>query len=374
MDGRGLAMFAGRALPPLEQNGQIFWVRQAPKKLLLWLRFGAAVLLLPPLILLWPAFGPGHDSAAPVQLLNVTLLLILLADVWMLLMDLLFGLASRDHRNIVVYLIALGMGLGLVLCVRVVAQLLDAWLTPDGHSVALLGLLLMLLLAAAAPACKMWLLHEPAIERFLLERGNRRDWPWIERRLRLAMQAHPEAAAPPLLLAELLLLQGRLEEGWSLLKHMTARFPDAWGGWAALGAVALENEQWERAASALARADELAPRGARGTVHLNLGLALLGVEQARAAKEAILRAGRWPLPPHLRHYRWFLLMRIGQVQDEPVLITRAINSVKNFPGDAWAFLAWYDDLDRSNLPTLGEDLYEAADWTRHLLKIRRVAT
>ncbi len=367
-------MVPERALPPLVQNGQLFWARQAPKKLLLWLRFGAGVLLLPPLILLWPTFGPGHDPAAPVQLLNVTLLLILLADVWVLLMDLLFGLASRDTRTIVVYLIALGMGLGLVLGVRVVAQLLDAWLTPGGHTVALLGLLLMLLLAAAAPAAKIWLLHEPVVERFLLEHGPRRDWPWVERRLRRALQSAPQAVAPPLLLAELLLRQGRLGEGWSLLKKVTARFPDAWGGWAALGAVALENEQWERAASALARADELAPRGARGTVHLNLGLALLGVEQPKAAKEAVLRAGRWPLPPHLRHYRWFLLLRIGQIEDEPVLITRAIHSVRDFPGDAWAFLEWYDSLDRSNLPTLGEDLYEAADWTRHLLNIRRVAT
>lgn len=164
-------------MPPLVQNGQIFWAQPAPKKLLTWLRFSSVVLLLPALVMLWPAFGPGHTPAAPVQLLNVSLLLILLANVWMLLMDLLFCLASREHRHIVAYLIALGVGSGLVLCARVLAELLDVWLTPISHIVALLGLLLMLLLAAAAPVCKIWLLHEPVVERFLLERGNRRTGP-----------------------------------------------------------------------------------------------------------------------------------------------------------------------------------------------------
>jgi hypothetical protein len=374
VDARGLAVFDERPLPPLVQNGQIFWVQPAPKKLLRWLRFGSVVLLLPVLILFGPAFGAGHDPAAPTQLLNLAVLLILLANVWTLLVDLLFCLASREQQHMVTYLIALCVGVGAVLGVRVVAGLLDAWLTPDGHALAQLGLLLMLLLTAAVPVFKVYLLREPVIERFLLEHGNPQNRYRIERRLRRMMQRAPEAAAPPLLLAELLLLQGRLREGWNLLTKITARYPQAWGGWAALGVVALENEDWKQAVWALGQADELAPRAARGAVHLNLGLALLGVERPGAAKKAIVRAERWPLPPHLRHYRRFLLMRIGQLEDDPLLILRATNAVKSFPGDAWAFLGWYERLDCSALPTIGEDLHEAADWTRHLLKIRRVAT
>jgi tetratricopeptide (TPR) repeat protein len=369
-----LGVFAERSSLPLLQNGQAFWVRPAPGKLLLWLRFGALGVLLPALLLLWPAFGAGHDPVAPAPLLNMTLLLILLANVWMLLIDLWYCLAVREQRHVVAHLIALGMGAGLLLGVRVMTELLDLWLTPIRHGVALLGLLLMFLLTAAAPVCKIWLLREPVIERFVLERGQRRHQPWLEMRLRQTMQARPEAVAPPLLLAELLLLQGRLQEGWTLLRKLAARFPHAWGTWATLGVVALANEHWERAASALSRADELAPRGARGTVHLYLGLALLGVEQPEAAKAAIVRAARWPLPPHLRHYRWFVLLRIGQVQEDSMLMMRAISAIKNAPDDALAFLDWYKGIDRSNLPTLGEDLYEAADWTRHLFNIRRVAT
>ncbi|HLW00910.1 MAG TPA: hypothetical protein VKT82_19780 [Ktedonobacterales bacterium] len=352
-------------------SGLIFWVAAASRRAA-WLCYGALFLLLPFLGALPTFFSGPHAPDAPAQALGLAAFLVIFITGWMSLVDMLFRLPERSARFVAGYLIAFGLTtLGALAC-YVGALLLDRLVTPTGHYFAVQGAFAILLMLAVAPITRGLLFHEPLTYYWHVARRSDDDWSVIETDMRHILARHPAALRPGLLLLEALLHQNQREEARTLLAYLINQHPRAWGVWAALGAVALEDEQWERAGGALKRAYRLAPLTARGGLHLSLGLAYLGAGKLDKGFEELEQARRRWLPPHLRHFIWYMLMGIGQVQKDPGLMLQATQTVKQHPKDALAFLEWYATLDRSHSATLGEDLYGAADWTRQLLGIRQV--
>ena len=95
------------------------------------------------------------------------------------------------------------------------------------------------------------------------------------------------------------------------------------------------------------------------------GLPLFWVRLAGGKRLAWLRFGPLLLfLPLLVFFKSFF----GPGHDPGGMLS-ASNDAKRHPKDRFAFLDWYETLDRSRAPSLGEDLYEANDWTRHLLGI-----
>jgi tetratricopeptide (TPR) repeat protein len=358
-------------LPDAPESGLIFWVTPGNRRVT-WLRYSGLILLLPVLYLLFTSFSGAYAPDAPAHALLYTASLVILIRGWMLVIDLVYRLPSRALRFVQGYLIAFGITALLALSVCGMAWLLDVFLSPTGHFFALQGMFVILLTLCVAPIALIILHQEPLSYYWQAFRASDGAWADIEEPLRVMLHKHPDALRPALLLLETLLRLNQRDEARGLLRRLLAAHPQAWGGWAALGALALEDEQWERAIKALKRARSLAPRMAQGSLQLSMGLALLGAGDLDGGYQEIDRARRRSLPPHLRHFIWFMLMRIGQVQQDPGLMLRANNAVKASPKDAHAFLTWYATLDRSQAPTLAEDLYEAADWTRHQLGIRQV--
>jgi hypothetical protein len=356
-----------------ERSGlPLFWVTLAGGRRVGWLRYGPLLLFLVLLPFLFNTFfGPGHDPDGPASGLRDTALLVIGLNGWMLLIGLIYRRASRSRRFVRSHLIAWGVSAALALLVYGGALLLDALFSPSGHFFAVQGFFVVLLTLLASPAVLSYLLAEPPGFLWQRWRAHEGEWEEIEGPLRSVVDSYPRTLRPALLLLESLLVQGKRDEARRLLKLLVARHPESWGVWAAVGCLALEEEHWDRALAALKRADRLAPRAAQGGIRLNLGLALLGVGDLEAGTLEIDEAGRRLLPPHARQFRRFMLMRIGQLQQKPGLMLRASNEARQYPKDSFAFLAWYETLDRSRSPTLAEDLYEAADWTRHLLGIRQ---
>src|SRR5579859_7694231 len=355
------------------QSGLIFWVTPQNRRVT-WLRYVPLLLLVAFLATLSSYFSGGYAPDAPAQALMQASLVVIIMRGWMLLVDLVYRLPSREPRYLTSYLIAFGLTVLLAFLLRFIALLLDDWFSPTGHFFALQGVFAVLLTLAVAPITLGILHQEPLSYYWLLVRRGEADWPGIETDLRRVLARRPGALRPTLLLVEALLRQDQRDEARGLLKYLITIHPYAWGGWAALGALALEDEDWDRAAAALERAHRRAPRSAHGSLRLGIGLALLGMGRLDEGYQEIDQARGRSLPPHLRHFLWFMLMRIGQVAKDPGLMLQANRAVKEHPKDARAFLAWYETLDRSHSPTLAEDLHEAADWTRHLLGIRRVIT
>jgi tetratricopeptide (TPR) repeat protein len=353
------------------QSGLIFWV-EASSRRLIWLRYGALCLLLPFLALLSSFFSGPYAPDAPAQALSLACFLVIVVRGWMLLVEMVFQLPSRASSFVRGYFIAFGLTVLLALVLRFAAQLLDQLITPTGHFFALQGVFAILLTLFVAPITRSVLHQEPPTYYWQMLRRGEADWGVIEADMRRVLDRRPAALRPGLLLLEALLHQGKREEARTLLKALIKLHPRAWGVWAALGTLGLEDEQWERAGDALKRARRLAPLAAQGGLQLNVGLALLGAGKLEKGFRELDQASRRSLPPHLRHFIWYMLMGIGQVQKDPGLMLMATQAVKRRPKDAWAFLAWYATLDRSHCETLAEDLYGAADWTRHLLGIRQV--
>ncbi len=353
------------------QSGLIFWVTPQDRRVI-WLRYAPLLLLVAFLAMLSSHFSGGYAPDAPTQALMQACLVVMIVRGWMLLIDLVYRLPSREPRFLTGYLIAFGLTVVLAFLLRFVAGLLDDWFSYSGHFFALQGVFAILLTLAVAPITLGILHREPLSYYWLVMRRGEGDWASIETSLRHILARRPGALRPTLLLLEALLRQNQRDEARGLLKYLITAHPYAWGGWAALGTLALEDEEWEKAAAALKRACRLAPRSARGGLQLNCGLAVVGLGKLEEGYQEIDHAARRALPPHLRHFHWFMIMRIGQVAKDPGLMLQANRAVKEHPKDARAFLAWYETLDRSHALTLAEDLYEAVDWTRHLLGIRRV--
>ncbi len=352
-------------------SGLIFWVSASSRRAA-WLCYGALFLLLPFLGALPTFFSGPHAPDAPAQALGLAAFLVIFISGWMSLADMLFRLPERSARCVAGYLLAFGLTVLGVLACYFGALLLDQSLTPTGHFFAAQGVFVILLLLFVAPITRSILFHEPLTYHWHAARRGEADWSVIETDMRHILKRHAAALRPGMLLLEALLRQNRREEARPFLAYLIRQHPRAWGVWAALGALALEDEQWERAGGALKRAYRLAPLTARGGLHLSLGLAYLGAGKLDKGFEELEQARRHSLPPHLRHFIWYMLMGIGQVQKDPVLMLQATQMVKDHPQDALAFLDWYATLDRSHSATLGEDLYNAADWTRHVLGIRQV--
>lgn len=359
-------------LAPAPQGGLIFWV-EASSRRVVWLRYGALFVLLPFLLALPTFFSGPHAPDAPAQALAITFLIVILISAWMSLVDALFRLPARSLAFARSYLVGFALTALLALALWMVALHLDQQITPSGHFFAVQGVFAILLTLVVAPITRSILLHEPLTYYWHRAQRGDTDWSVIETDTRRMLARHPTALRPGMLLLEALLHQHRREEAKNWLAHLINTHPRAWGVWAALGALTLEEEQWERAGGALKRACRLAPVSARGGLHICLGLAYLGAGMLAKGSEELEQARRHSLPPHLRHFVWYMLMGIGQVEKDPVLMLRATQAVKRRPKDALAFLAWYATLDRSHAPTLGEDLYGAADWTRHLLGLRQIA-
>lgn len=351
------------------QGGLIFWPT-AESRRIVWLRYGALVALLPFFALLPGFFSGPYAPNAPAQALTIASALVIFISGWMILVDVLARLPSRSAPFVRGYFIAFGLTLVPTLLLYVGARLLDQQISPTGHFFAVQGVFAMLLMLFVAPITRSILHHEPLTYHWHRLRGSD-DWLVIETDMRRILVRHPTALRPALLLLEALLHQGQRDEARQVLAYLLNIHPRAWGVWAALGALALEDEHWERAEGALKRARRLAPSAARGGLHLCLGLALLGAGQLDSGSGELERARRRSLPPHLRHFLWYMLMGVGQVQKDPGLMLRANQTVKAHPKDALAFLEWYATLNRSHSATLAEDLYGAADWTRHLLGSRR---
>jgi len=351
-------------------SGLIFWVAASSRRAA-WLCYGALFLLLPFLGALPTFFSGPYAPDAPAQALRLAAFLVLFICGWMSLADMLFRLPEHSARFVGGYLIAFGLTALLALACCLGALLLDRMVTPTGHFFAVQGVFAILLMLLVAPITRGILFHEPLTYHWHRARRGDDDWGVIETDMRHILARHPAALRPGLLLLEALLHQNRREEARTLLAFLIDQYPNAWGVWAALGAVSLEDEQWERAGGALKRAYRLAPLTARGGLHLSLGLAYLGAGKLDKGFEELEQARRQWLPPHLRHFIWYMLMGIGQVQKDPGLMLHATQMVKQHPKDARAFLEWYATLDRSHSATLGEDLYSAADWTRQLLGIRQ---
>ena len=353
-----------------EQNGLIFWVTASSKRVT-WLCYGVLFLLLPFLVALPTFFSGPHPPEAPAQALGLASFLVVFICAWMTLVDLLFRLPARSAAFVWSYLISFGLTVLLTVGAYVVSLLLDQAITPTGHYYAVQGVFFILLMLCIAPITRGIILHESVTYYWHeLHRGDE-NWSIVETDMRRILARHPNALRPGLRLLEALLHQNKREEGRTFLAYLINLHPRAWGVWAALGALALEDEQWERAGGALKRAYRLAPLGARGGLHLSLGLAFLGAGNLDRGFEELELARRRSLPPHLRHFIWYMLMGIGQVQKDPGLMLHATETVKQHPKDAYAFLEWFATLDRSRSATLGEDLYSAADWTRHVLGIRQ---
>lgn len=352
-------------------GGLIFWVETSSKRVA-WLHYGALFLLLLFLLALPTFFSGPRPPEAPSQALGLASLLVVLITGWMSLTGAFLRFPARTAAFTSSYLIAFGLTVLLTGAAYGGSWLLNQLITPTGNYFAVQGVFLILLMLLIAPITRSILLHEPPSYYWHELRRGDDDWVIVERDMRHIIAHHPAALRPALLLLEALLHQGKREEARSFLAYLINLHPRAWGVWAALGALALEDEQWERAGGALKRAYRLAPLTARGGLHLGLGLAHLGAGHLDRGFEELERARRYPLPPHLRHFTWYMLMGIGQVQKDPGLMLRATQNVKQRPKDAEAFLAWYATLDRSHSATLSEDLYGAADWTRHLLGIRQV--
>jgi tetratricopeptide (TPR) repeat protein len=358
--------------PAPQGGGLIFWI-EASSKRAVWLRYGA-LLVLPPFLLVLPTFFSGpHAPDAPAQALGLAFFLVLIISAWMSLADVVFRLPARSLVFARSYLIGSALAVLLALVLWMAALLLDQQITPTGHFFAVQGVFAILLTLVVPPIARSMLLHEPLTYYWHRMQRGEADWRVIETDMRRVLARHPAALRPGMLLLEALLRQGKREEARNWLAYLVNTHPRAWGVWAALGALGLEEEQWERAGGALKRAYRLAPVAARGSLHLCLGLSYLGVGMLERGFAELEQARRQSLPPHLRHFVWYMLMGIGQVQQDPLLMLQATQSARRRPKDARAFLAWYATLDRSHLATLGEDLYDAADWTRHLLGIRRVA-
>lgn len=351
------------------QGGLIFWPT-ADSRRTVWLRYGALFLLLPFFAFLPSFFSGSYAPGAPAQALLIACSLVIFISGWMVLVDVLFRLPTRSAPFVRGYFIAFGLTIVPALLLYVGALLLDQQISPSGHFFAVQGVFAILLMLGVAPITLSILHHEPLTYRWHRLRGSD-DWAIIETDMRRILARHPTALCPALLLLEALLHQGQRDEARQVLAYLLNIHPRAWGAWAALGALALEDEQWERAGGALKQARRLAPLTARGGLHLCLGLALLGAGQLDSGYWELEQARRRSLPPHLRHFAWYMLMGIGQVQKDPGLMLRANRAVKQRPKDALAFLEWYATLDRSHSAALAEDLYGAADWTRHLLGIRR---
>ncbi len=354
----------------VERSGlPLFWVRLAGSKRLAWMRYGPLLLFLPLLAFFTNFFGPGHDPGGPADGLLAACLVVIGVRGVLLLVDLVYRLASRERRMVLSHLVSVGVTCGLALLVCLVALLLDAVFSPTGHFFAVQGFFAILLTFWAAPVVFSIMASEPPGFYWQRWRAQEGRWREIEGPMRGVVEAHPNALRPALLLLEALLEEGERVEPVRMLKQMTSRHPRAWTGWAALGALAMEEEQWEKAIVAFRKAYRLAPRAAQGGILLNQGLALLGADDLEGGYSKIEQAGRRLLPPHLRHFRRFLLMRLCQVLRDPGGMLSASNDAKRHPKDCFAFLDWYETLDRSRAAALGEDLYEANDWTRHLLGI-----
>jgi tetratricopeptide (TPR) repeat protein len=365
-------MYDESDLAPMKQSGPMFWVPLVRDRGVSRLRMGILILVLFLLISFYTSFGAGHTPDAPAGALAAASLVVIVIRLWTLLIDLIYYLDSRERRYVMAYLIALGLTVALALVVRFTALLLDTLFSPTGHFFALQGSFAVLLTLLVAPITLSILHHEPPgfyWARLRLRDGN---WSRAEQPLRRILSRHPQALRPALLLLECLLRQGKRDEAEELLKYLTRLDPKAWGNWAALGTLALEDEGWERAAGLLQEACHLAPRAVQGALRLNLGLALLGMGRLEEGRWEIEYALQRGLPPHLRQFSWFMLMRIGQVQQDPGTMLHASRTAKRHPAEGRAFLDWFETLDRSHAPTLAEDLYEALDWTRHLLGIRIV--
>lgn len=352
-------------------SGLIFWISASSKRVA-WLRYGVLFLLLPFLVSMPGFFSGAYSPDAPDLALGLASFLVVFITGWTSLTDALFRLPARTVGLVVNYLIAFGLTVVLTLILYGGSLLLDHLITPSGHYFAVQGVFAILLMLCVAPITRSILLHEPLNYYWHeLHRGEE-NWTAIEHDMSQHLARHPAALRPGLLRLEALLHLGRREEARSYLAYLISLHPRAWGVWAALGGLAMEDEQWERAGGALKRAYRLAPLTARGSLHLSLGLAHLGAGHLERGTQELEQAQRRWLPPHLRHFIWYMLMGIGQVQKDPGLMLQATENVKQRPKDAQAFLAWYATLDRSHAATLGEDLYGAADWTRHLLGIRHV--
>lgn len=349
----------------------LFWVTLAGGRSVGWLRYGPLLLFLPLLLSFNIFFSPGHDPDGPASGLRLAVVLVIALSGWILLSGLIYRLPSRSRGFLRSHLIAWGAGAALALLVYGIVLVLDTFFSPSGHFFAVQGFFVILLTFLAAPVALSFLLAEPPGFYWQRWRAHEGEWESIEGPLRGVVDSYPRALRPALLLLESLLMQGKRDEARHLLKLLVARQPESWGVWAALGSLALEEEQWERALAAFKKACRLAPRAAQGGIRLNLGLALLGAGDLEAGTLEIDQAGHRPLLPHARQFRRFLLMRIGQLQQNPGLMLRASNDARQHPKDSFAFLAWYETLDPSRSPALAEDLYEAADWTRHLLGIRQ---
>jgi tetratricopeptide (TPR) repeat protein len=365
-------MYYESDLAPPKQSGPIFWVPLVKGRGISRLRSGILILVVVLLVSLYASFGAGHTPDAPAEALAAASLVVIVIRLWTLLIDLVYYLDSRERRYVMAYLIALGLTVALALLVRFTALLLDSLFSPTGHFFALQGCFAVLLTLLVAPITLSILHREPPGYFWVRLRLSDGDWASAEAPLRRILGRYPQTLRPALLLLECLLRQGKREEAEGLLKYLTRLHPKAWGGWAAWGTLALEDEDWEQAARLLLEACRLAPRAAQGALRLNLGLALLGVGQLEQGRWEIEYALRHGLPPHLRQFSWFMLMRIGQVLQDPGTMLHISRTAKHHPAEGHAFLNWFETLDRSHAPTLAEDLYEALDWTRHLLGIRIV--
>jgi tetratricopeptide (TPR) repeat protein len=352
-------------------SGLIFWVAASSRRAA-WLCYGALFLLLPFLGALPTFFSGFHAPEAPAQALSLAAFLAIFISGWMSLADMLFRLPERSAHCVAGYLIGFGLTVLGALALYVSAVLLDRLVTPSGHFFAVQGVFAILLMLVVAPITRSILFHEPLTYYWHTARRGDDDWGVVEADMHHILNRHPDALRPGVLRLEALLHLNQREEARTLLAYLINKHPRAWSVWAALGALSLEDEQWERAGGALKRAYRLAPLSARGGLRLSLGLAYLGAGKLDKGFEELEQARRQSLPPHLRHFIWYMLMGIGQVQKDPGLMLQATQTVKEHPKDALAFLEWYATLDRSHSATLGEDLYSAADWTRQLLNIRQV--
>lgn len=354
----------------VEQSGlPLFWVRLAGGRRLAWLRFGPLLFFLPLLVFFNSFFGPGHDPGGPSDGLLLACLAVIGIRGMMALVELVYRLPSRGRRVMLSHLISLGVTCGLALVVCLAALLLDVVFSPSGHFFAVQGFFAVLLTFWAAPVVFSILAAEPPGFYWQQWRAHEGRWSEVVGPLRGVVDAHPNTLRPALLLLEALLEEGERVEPIRLLKQITARHPRAWAGWAALGTLAMEEEQWEKALSALRKAYRLAPRAAQGGILLNQGLALLGAGDLESGYTNIEQAGKRLLPPHMRHFRRFMLMRLCEVLRDPGGLLSISNEAKRHPKDCFAFLEWYETLDRSRSTTLGEDLYEANEWSRRLVGI-----